>query len=103
MNRIKRAKAQDRVITVIFYCIAVFFFVLLAAFAGYVIIKGFAGAKLSMFGFTRRGAIGNQLFNTIYLVFLSLLITVPIGTFAGIYLAKYAKGGLITKFIRICI
>ena len=76
MNRIKRAKAQDRVITVIFYCIAVFFFVLLAAFAGYVIIKGFAGAKLSMFGFTRRGAIGNQLFNTIYLVFLSLLITV---------------------------
>lgn len=103
MNRIKRAKAQDRVITVIFYCIAVFFFVLLDAFAGYVIIKGFAGAKLSMFGFTRRGAIGNQLFNTIYLVFLSLLITVPIGTFAGIYLAKYAKGGLITKFIRICI
>lgn len=63
MNRIKRAKAQDRVMTVIFYCIAVFFFVLLAAFAGYVIIKGFAGAKLSMFGFTRRGAIGNQLFN----------------------------------------
>ena len=56
-----------------------------------------------MFGFTRRGAIGNQLFNTIYLVFLSLLITVPIGTFAGIYLAKYAKVGLITKFIRICI
>lgn len=103
MNRIKRAKAQDRVMTVIFYCIAVFFFVLLAAFAGYVIIKGFAGAKPSMFGFTRRGAIGNQLFNTIYLVFLSLLITVPIGTFAGIYLAKYAKGGLITKFIRICI
>lgn len=95
MNRIKRAKAQDKVMTVIFYCIAVFFFVLLAAFAGYVIIKGFAGAKPSMFGFTRRGAIGNQLFNTIYLVFLSLLITVPIGTFAGIYLAKYAKGGLI--------
>ena len=58
MNRIKRAKAQDRVMTVIFYCIAVFFFVLLAAFAGYVIIKGFAGAKPSMFGFTRRGAIG---------------------------------------------
>ena len=50
MNRIKRAKAQDKVMTVIFYCIAVFFFVLLAAFAGYVIIKGFAGAKPSMFG-----------------------------------------------------
>ncbi len=103
MNRIKRAKTADRFMTIIFYCIAVFFFMLLAAFAGYVIIKGFAGADASMFKFSRRGSIGNQLFNTIYLVFLSLLITVPIGTFAGIYLAKYAKGGIITKFIRICI
>lgn len=103
MNRINRAKRTDRAMTIIFYCIAVFFFVLLASFAGYVIIKGFAGAKLSMFKFERRGSIGNQLFNTIYLVFLSLLITVPIGAFAGIYLAKYSKEGVVTKFIRICI
>ena len=103
MNRIKRAKAQNSIMTVIFYAIAVFFFVLLAAFAGYVIIKGFIGADISMFRFARRGSIGNQLFNTLYLVFLSLLITVPIGTFAGIYLAMYAKGGTVTKFIRICI
>lgn len=41
MNRIRRAKAQNKVMTIIFYAIAVFFFVLLAAFAGYVIIKGF--------------------------------------------------------------
>ena len=103
MNRIRRAKAQNKVMTIIFYAIAVFFFVLLAAFAGYVIIKGFIGADISMFRFSRRGSIGNQLFNTIYLVFLSLLITVPIGAFAGIYLAMYAKGGAVTKFIRICI
>ena len=100
MNRIKRAKAQNSIMTVIFYAIAVFFFVLLAAFAGYVIIKGFIGADISMFRFARRGSIGNQLFNTLYLVFLSLLITVPIGTFAGIYLAMYAKGGTVTKFIE---
>ena len=89
--------------TVVFYCVAVFFFVLLAAFAGYVIIKGFMGATPEMFRFQRRGSIGNQLFNTIYLVFLSLLITVPIGALAGIYLAKYAREGALTKFIRICI
>ena len=47
MNRIKRAKAQNSIMTVIFYAIAVFFFVLLAAFAGYVIIKGFIGADIS--------------------------------------------------------
>ena len=34
MNRIRRAKAQNKVMTIIFYAIAVFFFVLLAAFAG---------------------------------------------------------------------
>ena len=39
MNRIKRAKAQNSIMTVIFYAIAVFFFVLLAAFAGYVLLK----------------------------------------------------------------
>ena len=60
MNRIKRAKTADRFMTIIFYCIAVFFFMFLAAFAGYVIIKGFAGADASMFKFSRRGSIGNQ-------------------------------------------
>ena len=101
-NKIKRAIGADRIMTVVFYCVAVFFFVLLAAFAGYVIIKGFMGATPEMFRFQRRGSIGNQLFNTIYLVFLSLLITVPIGALAGIYLAKYAREGALTKFIRIC-
>lgn len=102
-NKIKRAIGADRIMTVVFYCVAVFFFVLLAAFAGYVIIKGFMGATPEMFRFQRRGSIGNQLFNTVYLVFLSLLITVPIGALAGIYLAKYAREGALTKFIRICI
>ena len=64
-NKIKRAIGADRIMTVVFYCVAVFFFVLLAAFAGYVIIKGFMGATPEMFRFQRRGSIGNQLFNTI--------------------------------------
>lgn len=89
--------------TVVFYAVAVFFLVLLAAFAGKVIIGGFLEAKPEMFGFERQGTIGNQLFNTIYLVFISLLCSVPVGVFAGIYLAVYAKDGPLTKFLRICI
>ena len=65
--RIRRARNIDKVMTTIFYAIAVFFFVLLAAFAGKVIIGGFAGATPEMFAFARKGSIGNQLFNTIYL------------------------------------
>lgn len=103
MNRIRRSRGVDQVMTVIFYCIAVFFFLLLIGFASYVIIGGFAGATPEMFAFLRKGSIGNQLFNTIYLVFISLVFSVPVGVCAGIYLAMYAKQGFITKFLRICI
>ena len=89
--------------TGVFYLIAVFFFTLLIGFASYVIIKGFTGATPEMFAFARKGSIGNQLFNTIYLVFISLLFSVPLGVTAGIYLAMYAKKGFLTKFLRICI
>ena len=83
MNRIKRARGTNSVMTGVFYLIAVFFFALLISFASYVIIKGFSGATPEMFRFLRKGSIGNQLFNTIYLVFISL--------------------GFLTKFLRICI
>ena len=102
-SRIKRAKMVDQFMTIIFYGIALFFFLLLVGFAGKVIIGGLLGAKPEMFGFTRSGSIGNQVFNTIYLVFISLLVSVPIGVFAGIYLAMYAKPGLVTRFLRTCI
>ena len=99
-SRIKRAKMVDQCMTILFYGIALFFFLLLIGFAGKVIIGGFLGAKPEMFGFSRSGSIGNQVFNTIYLVFISLLVSVPIGVLAGIYLAMYAKPGLVTRFLR---
>ncbi|MBB5183519.1 phosphate ABC transporter permease PstA [Catenisphaera adipataccumulans] len=102
-KRIASAKRADKIATVIFCIIAAMFFLLLFGFAGYVIIRGIMSAKPSMFGFTGYDDIGNQLFNTIYLVFISLLVCVPIGVFAGIYLAMYAKPGRFTKFLRMCI
>ena len=102
-NRIQRAKYADRIMTCVFYAIAAFFFALLLAFSGKVIIGGLLGASPEMFAFERQGSIGNQLFNTIYLVFVSLVVSVPLGVFAGIYLAMYAKEGLFTRFLRICI
>lgn len=101
--KIQRSRSIDRLMTAVFYAIAIFFFALLVGFAGKVIIGGLAGATPDMFRFARRGSIGNQLFNTIYLVFISLLVSVPLGVGAGIYLAKYAKQGPVTRFIRMCI
>ncbi len=101
--RIKRAKRIDKGMTVLFYAIAVFFFLLLLGFAGKVIIGGLLGATPEMFSFSRSGSIGNQVFNTLYLVFISLIVSVPIGVLAGIYLAMYAKPGILTRFLRTCI
>lgn len=88
--------------TGLFYCVAGAFLLLLLAFASYVIIKGFLGATPEMFTFTRQGVM-NQLFNTIYLVFLSLVFSVPLGVGAGIYLSEYARKGRLSGFIQICI
>lgn len=98
----KRAKAADKAATVILYIVAGFFLLLLAVFTIYILYRGAAAFKPEYMSFSRLG-IGIQFFNTVYLVLLSLLICVPIGIAAGIYMAEYAGEGRITRFIRICI
>lgn len=99
---IARAKAADRAMTGVFYGVGGFFLLLLLFLAGYIIIKGFAGFYPELLSFTDNG-IGNQFFNTIYLVFLSLVISVPLGVAAGVFMAEYAREGKFLSFLRISI
>lgn len=101
-DSIAREKFIDKLMTAVFYCVAGFFILLLVAFALYVILNGFKDFSWSLISFEGSG-IGNLFFNTIYLVFLSLLVSVPLGVAAGIYMAEYAKQGKFTKFLRMCI
>lgn len=101
-RRISRAKSADRVMTVVFYLMGGFILLFLLVLAGYIIIKGFLGFYPELLSFGKNG-VGNQFFNTIYLVFLSLLISVPIGVAAGIYMAEYAKEGKVLSFLRVSI
>lgn len=102
MGLYRRSKIANHIMTVIFYISAIFILILLLVFVVYVLFKGMSGFKLSFLSFNRLG-IGNQFFNTIYLVFLSLVVSVPLGVAAGIYMAEYAKQGRLTSFIRVCI
>lgn len=102
MDITQRAKITDRIMTILFYIVAGFFLLLLTAFAVYVIGKGLKGFTPKLLSFGREG-IGNQLFNTLYLVVLALFISVPLGIATGIYMAEYAKQGRFTRFLRICI
>ena len=95
---LRRARAADRAATVIFYGVSGFFVCLLAAFTAYVLAGGIRAWSPDMFSFSGDG-VGSQLFNTVYLVFLSLLISVPLGISAGIYMSEYA----LTSMLRIAI
>ncbi|MHC1683267.1 MAG: phosphate ABC transporter permease PstA [Clostridiaceae bacterium] len=103
-----KAKTIDKVATTIFYIIAALVVALLIFLLGRVIIRGIGMLSPGflfggLFGTSSEGSIGLQLFNSFYLLILSLVITIPIGVGAGIYLAEYAKEGRLLKFIRLCI
>lgn len=97
-----RRKITNDIMTVVFYISAAFILLLLFAFVVYILVKGFVGFQTDFISFDRKG-IGNQFFNTIYLVVLSLIVSAPLGIAAGIYMAEYAKQGRLTSFIRVCI
>jgi len=98
----RRAKLVDRGVTVVLYVVAVFFIALLAVITAFLLYKGVKAISPDLLSFTGNG-VGIQLFNTIYLVFLSLVITVPVGICAGIYLAEYAGKGAFIAVMRTCI
>jgi len=102
------AKQKDKLWTGILYVVSAFVVLLLLALMGYILFKGrnainpsflFGNPKFGEAG----GGIGPMLFNSFYLLVVSLVITVPLGVGAGIYLAEYAKEGRIVNMIRLCI
>lgn len=102
------SKRADKIATIVFYAISIFIVTLLGAFIAYILYKGGSMLKPSfLFGKPKisgaGGGIAPQLFNSFYMLIISLLITIPIGIGAGIYLAEYAKQGPIVNFIRICL
>ena len=99
---LKRAHMSDHLATAVFYVVSGAFVLLLIAFAMYVVWGGIKAFRPEIFSFDANG-IGNQFFNTVYLVFLSLVISVPIGIFAGLYMAEYAPEGRIIHALRIAI
>lgn len=49
------------------------------------------------------GGIGPALLNSFYILFLSLLISIPLGMAAGIYLAEFAPDNKLIGFVRVCV
>ncbi|BBM21008.1 phosphate ABC transporter permease [Lactiplantibacillus plantarum] len=99
------AKRTDKMATGILYGVAAFVVIILVALLGYILIQGVP--KISWhfltspaLAFEAGGGIGIQLFNSFYLLFLALLISLPISLGAGIYLNEYAPQNTVTGLIR---
>lgn len=103
------AKTVDKIATAVLYAIAGIVILILAALLGYILIQGvphlswhFLTAPAS--AFTAGGGIGIQLFNSLYLLLITMLLSFPIALGAGIYLNEYANPkSKITGVVRMTI
>lgn len=102
------AKKMNKVATIVLYTIAGIIVTILTSLLLFILVRGlphvnwhFLTARSS--SYQAGGGIGIQLFNSFFLLVITLLISLPLSTGAGIYLSEYAKKGPVTNFIRTCI
>jgi len=101
----RRTLTADRMATIGLWAIAIFVITILLAIILHFLFAA-AGTLSPSFLFgdpsdDSVGGIGPVLFNSIYMLALTLLITVPLGTLGGIYLAEYASENRLTNAIRL--
>ena len=102
------AKQWDRVVTGLLWGAGLLIIGVLAVFLGYILIKGLPVLSASfIFGpssdVSVGGGVGAQLFNTFYILFLSLIVAAPVAIGAGIYLADYSARGRLADVIRLSV
>ncbi|MDQ0195017.1 phosphate ABC transporter permease PstA [Paenibacillus wynnii] len=103
-----KPRTVDKIATGVIVFFALLIVGILLGLLGYILMRGLSHVSLDfLFSPPQKiragGGVGPQLFNSIYLLVLTLLITVPLGLGAGIYMAEYARPGRITGFIRLIV
>lgn len=81
---------------------------ILAALLGYILFRGVTSISWHFLTsesspFLAGGGIKDQLWNSFYVLIITMVLTIPIGICGGIYLAEYARPGKLTAFIRSCV
>lgn len=99
------AKRADKIATGILYVISGIIVLILASLLAYILVRGLPHISWEFLtqpskAFQVGGGIGIQLFNSFYLLFVTMIISFPISLGAGIYLSEYAKKNWLTDVIR---
>lgn len=102
------ARLTNRIATGIIVFCALVMTAILAAMLGYILINGLKDISWHFLtsdssSFEAGGGIKNQLWNSFYVLIITMIISVPLGVSGGIYLAEYAKPSKWTAFIRSCV
>lgn len=100
----RRVVLTDRLATAGLWAIGVFVVLILVAIIVHFMLAAIGTLSPSfLFGDpsdTSVGGVGPILWNSVYMLVLTLLITAPLGTLGGIYMAEYAGDGRVTYAIR---
>lgn len=107
-RKMQRSLVYDRLATYGFYGLGILVLLLIFWLLLTILGKGLPGLSLEFLmklpeDMDPGGGIGPVLFNSFYILILSLLISVPIGIGAGIYMAEYAPPNKFTEVLRICV
>lgn len=99
------AKKIDKFATGVLYAISGIIVLILASMLLYILLRGLPHVSWHFLtspskSYQTGGGIGIQLFNSIYLLFITMIISFPLSLGAGIYLSEYAKKNWLTDLIR---
>ena len=103
---VRARRLTDRIATAVLWGMAISIIVMLALFVLYML---FLGARYITPGFLfglpgesseAGGGIGPEIFNSFYILTLTLLMTVPIAVSAGVYIQEYARPGRFRSLVQ---
>ncbi len=100
----RRTLVADRAATIGLWTLAIAVVSILGAIIGHFLLAAAGNLNPSfLFGDPGDGTVGGVgpvLWNSVYMLVLTLLITVPLGTLGGIYMAEYAGSGRFSQLVR---
>ena len=100
-------RIADRIATFLLWAAAIGVLVLLAFFIGYIVYLGWHSISWHFLTsppseVDAGGGIGPEIYNSFYILILTLIFTAPIAIAGGIYLQEYARPGWFTNTVQFC-
>jgi phosphate transport system permease protein len=101
-------RTVDRIATGVICAVAALIMAVLISLLGFLLVRGVRHIDFHFLTSVPQtikagGGIGPQLFNSLFLLVLTMIITIPLGIGAGIYMSEYAKPNRLTGFIRLVV